>query len=311
MAVPCSTRNARAVVLAADLWPNSALLMDDIGLDMHDRGLLSACDNDPQPIRESMGVLARGGRECCRPRRSVSFGEAEVREYIVPAAEPREVKLVQSHDDDHMARVVLASVLFFGLACWVCIVALQQGQIASRTTPSMAPGESTQAASLPAPSGCFGPLFLAEGLGLGGAPPAAANGSKACCASAQLREQMLDGFGSGGVDAIDRVKLRYLMGRNATVTFYDSRCGIQLFVAPTGRTFQQFWADNDQLGWLSFRNEEALLDNLEERPGGDIISKCDPSERVGRNLPDDKGNRYSIGLSCTNGSLQSEEPMQI
>jgi len=99
----------------------------------------------------------------------------------------------------------------------------------------------------------------------------------------------------------------------AVMTFYDSVCGIPLFVFPSsrgGRTFQEFWAETEQYGWPSFRPDEVVSENVVlNHDDGRITSVC--GTHLGHNLPvltssADGGSvmkdRYSINLVCIAGT---------
>mmetsp|Transcript_52560 Transcript_52560/g.94353 ORF Transcript_52560/g.94353 Transcript_52560/m.94353 type:complete len:158 (+) Transcript_52560:25-498(+) len=85
-----------------------------------------------------------------------------------------------------------------------------------------------------------------------------------------------------------------------TVTFFDSKCGIPLFEAPKGRSFEDFKQESEHHGWPSFREEELVKSNIIVRPGGEVVSKC--GTHLGHNLPDFSGNRYCIDLLCIAGN---------
>lgn len=46
--------------------------------------------------------------------------------------------------------------------------------------------------------------------------------------------------------------------RKAETTYYDSVTGLPLFIAPRGRTFEDFEAESRSHGWPSFRDEEVV-----------------------------------------------------
>lgn len=52
------------------------------------------------------------------------------------------------------------------------------------------------------------------------------------------------------------------MDRNSEITFYDSVSGKPLFVAPRGRTFEEFKKESQSHGWPSFRDQEVSLWNF-------------------------------------------------
>eukprot|EP01062_Namystynia_karyoxenos_P015516 TRINITY_DN15621_c0_g1_i1.p2 TRINITY_DN15621_c0_g1~~TRINITY_DN15621_c0_g1_i1.p2 ORF type:complete len:309 (+),score=88.72 TRINITY_DN15621_c0_g1_i1:87-929(+) len=83
------------------------------------------------------------------------------------------------------------------------------------------------------------------------------------------------------------------------VTYYDAACGLPLFTAPRGRTWQQFAAESRRHGWPSFRPQEAHLDNIVIAPEGEMRSTC--GTHLGHNIPDAEGDRYCIDLLCIAG----------
>lgn len=84
-------------------------------------------------------------------------------------------------------------------------------------------------------------------------------------------------------------------------TFYDSVCGLPLFVAPRGRTLADFQADTAEHGWPSFRKEELIAGNsFIDNSTGEVRSKC--GTHLGSYLPDDKGPRWCLDLVCLAGS---------
>ena len=88
-------------------------------------------------------------------------------------------------------------------------------------------------------------------------------------------------------------------GENKTTTFYDSVCGIPLFVAPKGRTLAEFEADTTEHGWPSFREEELVQGNSRVDSDGLVTSKC--GTHLGSYLPDEKGPRWCLDLVCLSG----------
>jgi peptide methionine sulfoxide reductase MsrB len=82
--------------------------------------------------------------------------------------------------------------------------------------------------------------------------------------------------------------------------FYDSVCGLPLFVAPVGRSFAAWQAESTKHGWPSFRKEESFSENIEILAGGEMRSTC--GVHLGHNLPDGQGDRYCINLVCMAGA---------
>eukprot|EP00656_Telonema_subtile_P011972 TRINITY_DN15_c0_g1_i10.p2 TRINITY_DN15_c0_g1~~TRINITY_DN15_c0_g1_i10.p2 ORF type:complete len:335 (-),score=69.71 TRINITY_DN15_c0_g1_i10:73-1077(-) len=88
---------------------------------------------------------------------------------------------------------------------------------------------------------------------------------------------------------------------NKTVTFYDSVCGLPVFVAPRGRTLEDFKADTTEHGWPSFRPEELVVGNSRiVNSTGEVVSAC--GTHLGSFLPDNKGARWCLDLSCVSGN---------
>eukprot|EP00746_Dinoflagellata_sp_MGD_P019647 gnl/MRDRNA2_/MRDRNA2_145658_c0_seq1.p1 gnl/MRDRNA2_/MRDRNA2_145658_c0~~gnl/MRDRNA2_/MRDRNA2_145658_c0_seq1.p1 ORF type:complete len:323 (+),score=47.82 gnl/MRDRNA2_/MRDRNA2_145658_c0_seq1:53-1021(+) len=78
------------------------------------------------------------------------------------------------------------------------------------------------------------------------------------------------------------------------VTFYDSVTGKPLFVAPVGRTWDEFVKESRVHGWPSFRDDEVVKDNVRVLADGETVSI--DGTHLGHNLPDGSGNRYCINL---------------
>ena len=83
------------------------------------------------------------------------------------------------------------------------------------------------------------------------------------------------------------------------ITFYDSNTGKPLFVAPKGRTMEQFIAESESHGWPSFRDEEVVWENVRCLKDGETVSV--DGTHLGHNLPDRKGSRYCINLVSVAG----------
>jgi len=87
------------------------------------------------------------------------------------------------------------------------------------------------------------------------------------------------------------------------VTFYDSVSGKPLFVAPRGRSTEQFLNESQAHGWPSYRDAEVDWDNVRVLPNGEVVSV--DGTHLGHNLPDRSGNRYCINLVCVAGRPQN------
>merc|ERR1711933_171900 len=86
---------------------------------------------------------------------------------------------------------------------------------------------------------------------------------------------------------------------NVEHVFYDSACGIPLFIAPRGRSFDEFVAESTYHGWPSFRPDELVSENVIIHDDGRMESKC--LTHLGHNLPKDGIDRYCIDLVCMAG----------
>eukprot|EP00549_Striatella_unipunctata_P016563 CAMPEP_0118696536 /NCGR_PEP_ID=MMETSP0800-20121206/13905_1 /TAXON_ID=210618 ORGANISM="Striatella unipunctata, Strain CCMP2910" /NCGR_SAMPLE_ID=MMETSP0800 /ASSEMBLY_ACC=CAM_ASM_000638 /LENGTH=182 /DNA_ID=CAMNT_0006595667 /DNA_START=71 /DNA_END=619 /DNA_ORIENTATION=- len=91
------------------------------------------------------------------------------------------------------------------------------------------------------------------------------------------------------------------------VTFYDSNTGKPLFVAPKGRSFDDFVHESQGHGWPSFRDEEVVWDNVRVLPDGETVSL--DGTHLGHNLPDRKGSRYCINLVSVAGHPNESEEL--
>ena len=99
-----------------------------------------------------------------------------------------------------------------------------------------------------------------------------------------------------------RSPARFLKDEGKTsgeITFYDSNTGKPLFVAPRGRTFDEFVRESRSHGWPSFRDQEVVWENVRCLPNGEAVSV--DGTHLGHNLPDGNGSRYCINLVCVAG----------
>ncbi len=55
------------------------------------------------------------------------------------------------------------------------------------------------------------------------------------------------------------------------ITFFDSNTGKPLFIAPRGRTFEDFVAESKSHGWPSFRDEEVVWENVRCLRDGEAV----------------------------------------
>merc|ERR1711959_282113 len=87
---------------------------------------------------------------------------------------------------------------------------------------------------------------------------------------------------------------------SGVTTFYDSVCGVPLFRAPVNRTLADFKADTQEHGWPSFRGAEVVREHVRtDEKTGFVTSSC--GTHLGSYLPDAKGPRWCMDLSCIAG----------
>lgn len=96
---------------------------------------------------------------------------------------------------------------------------------------------------------------------------------------------------------IEEAKKEY--NEKGEVKFYDSNTGKLLFIAPKGRTWEEFINESLSHGWPSFRDSECVWDELRCLPNGEAVSL--EGTHLGHNLPDGSGNRYCINLVSVAG----------
>jgi len=98
-----------------------------------------------------------------------------------------------------------------------------------------------------------------------------------------------------------QINLFAQLDANKVTTFYDSVCGLPLFRAPVNRTLADFQADTVEHGWPSFRPAEVITENVITDPDSEFVySKC--GTHLGSYLPDAKGPRWCMDLSCVSGN---------
>lgn len=91
-----------------------------------------------------------------------------------------------------------------------------------------------------------------------------------------------------------------VLSSTGPVTFFDSVTGKPLFVAPIGRSAEQFIAESRTHGWPSFRDSEVVWENVRVlKSSGETVSV--DGTHLGHNLPDRSGNRYCINLVSVAG----------
>ena len=97
--------------------------------------------------------------------------------------------------------------------------------------------------------------------------------------------------------------------KGGQITFYDSITGKQLFIAPRGRSFDDFVDESRAHGWPSFRDEEVVTENVRVLPNGETVSV--DGTHLGHNLPDSIGNRYCINIVCIAGNPVIEQEVGV
>ena len=88
------------------------------------------------------------------------------------------------------------------------------------------------------------------------------------------------------------------------VTYYDSVTGAPLFIAPRGRTWEEFEKESRAHGWPSFRDAEMVSENVRCLRDGECVSTT--GTHLGHNLPDRNGNRYCINIVSVAGYPEPE-----
>jgi hypothetical protein len=83
------------------------------------------------------------------------------------------------------------------------------------------------------------------------------------------------------------------------MTYYDSNTGKPLFVAPRGRSFNEYLAESRDHGWPSFRDAEVVWENVRVLPDGETVSV--DGTHLGHDIPDGKGNRCEAADAQTAG----------
>lgn len=117
-----------------------------------------------------------------------------------------------------------------------------------------------------------------------------------CCFNRHLAER------SGYYNSVEDFRAAVDAAKNdcKEMTFYDSVTGKALFVAPRGRTWDEFLNESRVHGWPSFRDEEVIEDFVRVLPNGETVST--EGTHLGHNLPDSNGNRYCINLVSVAGN---------
>eukprot|EP00899_Mesostigma_viride_P028260 jgi/Mesvir1/8619/Mv04948-RA.1 len=88
--------------------------------------------------------------------------------------------------------------------------------------------------------------------------------------------------------------------KTGEVTFYDSLKGKPVFIAPRGRTFEEWMQESIKHGWPSFRDQETVWENIRVLHDGECVTP--DGYHLGHNIPDSKGDRFCINLCCVAGN---------
>mmetsp|Transcript_20336 Transcript_20336/g.36981 ORF Transcript_20336/g.36981 Transcript_20336/m.36981 type:complete len:257 (-) Transcript_20336:84-854(-) len=123
-----------------------------------------------------------------------------------------------------------------------------------------------------------------------------------------MQQAMESGSGSVAEAAgVDSLTGTYMQWNEATgmyeFIFYDSQCGLPLYIAPRGRSYDAWKKESIDHGWPSFRDEEVVMENIDVIAGGEVVSKCPGGAQThqGHRFEDYHGYRYCIDLLCMAG----------
>lgn len=128
---------------------------------------------------------------------------------------------------------------------------------------------------------------------------------KICCFNREMAERsgywldFLPALESDLAVSVNDPSIRLHM--RGKLTFYDTVTGKPLFVAPRGRSFDEFLEESKRHGWPSFRDEEVETQHVRVLDDGETVSV--DGTHLGHNLPDSRGNRYCINLVSVAGSV--------
>jgi peptide methionine sulfoxide reductase MsrB len=94
--------------------------------------------------------------------------------------------------------------------------------------------------------------------------------------------------------------IKFAKAAKDEIEFFDSNTGKLLFIAPRGRSMDEFLKESKAHGWPSFRDAEVNWENVRCLPYGESVSL--DGTHLGHNLPDRNGNRYCINLVSVAGN---------
>lgn len=112
---------------------------------------------------------------------------------------------------------------------------------------------------------------------------------------------------AAGADELSGVHIRLANGAaEYEWIFYDSQCGLPLFVAPRGRDFESWRSESEVHGWPSFRDTEVLPGAILMKQGDEVVSRCPRPTHLGHRFTDHGGHRYCIDLLCMAGQAAND-----
>eukprot|EP00971_Amphidinium_carterae_P203129 4031191-Amphidinium_carterae.1 len=127
-----------------------------------------------------------------------------------------------------------------------------------------------------------------------------------------MQQVMESGQGSvaeaAGADSLSGTHIQWNEATAAyEFVFYDSQCGLPLYIAPRGRSYSAWKTESIDHGWPSFRDEEVVMDNIAVISGGEVVSQCPGGAQThqGHRFTDYHGDRYCIDLLCMAGHAAS------
>mmetsp|Transcript_14865 Transcript_14865/g.21931 ORF Transcript_14865/g.21931 Transcript_14865/m.21931 type:complete len:180 (-) Transcript_14865:96-635(-) len=95
---------------------------------------------------------------------------------------------------------------------------------------------------------------------------------------------------------------------SSEMKFYDSITGRPLFIAPRGRSMDDFIIESRNEGWLSFRDDEVVWSNVRILDNGEAVSV--DGTHLGHDMPDKGGSRYIINIVSVAGTPNTKRHHQ-
>ena len=90
------------------------------------------------------------------------------------------------------------------------------------------------------------------------------------------------------------------------VVFYDSVTGLPLYVAPVGRSVEDFLKESRAHGWPSFRDQECVWENVRLLKNGEAVSSAGTHLVRCQSIAHPHTPSPSLTLTCTQPSLRPE-----